>query len=381
MRRRAFPGPHFVRPRPPKVKRYHFHRFLWIDLAPSNGYDVTIIPTRFVKSFMPSNAANPNAIELQRTLALWLETWQGAGVGDLPPIDLGDAERMANELNSVAVSLAAPANTAATRGTQTATPPRPTAPNTPSPTAPASPKPIAPRPSQPAPAPVTRPEPVEPPMPRAKKSDFAPAISATSALPMLTAQPPLPSDQRGPALEIIRHEVAGCIRCPQLASTRMQTVFGTGDADAKICFVGEAPGADEDKQGIPFVGRSGQLLTKIIEACGLTRETVFIANVLKCRPPNNRPPEPGEVSNCRGFLDRQLEIVRPEVIVCLGSVAAKCLLNTEVSIGKLRGKWHDYRGLQVYCTYHPAYLLRNPNAKRDVWEDMKVVMQRLGVTL
>lgn len=221
-------------------------------------------------------------------------------------------------------------------------------------------------------------------MPRAKKPAAVPELveaTASHALPLLTEQPPLPSEQRWPALEVIRHEVAGCIRCPQLASTRTQTVFGTGDANAKICFVGEAPGADEDAQGVPFIGRAGQLLTKIIEACQLTRDSVFIANVLKCRPPNNRTPEPGEVSNCRGFLDRQLEIVRPEVIVCLGSVAAKCLLNTEVSIGKLRGKWHDYRGLQVYCTYHPAYLLRNPNAKRDVWDDMKVVMQRLGVTL
>lgn len=222
-------------------------------------------------------------------------------------------------------------------------------------------------------------------MPRAKKPGPAPALFATEApalsLPVLTAQPLLPSDQRWPALEVIQREVAGCIRCPQLASTRTQTVFGTGDPNARICFVGEAPGADEDAQGVPFIGRAGQLLTKIIEACNLTRDSVFIANVLKCRPPNNRTPEPPEVSNCRGFLDRQLEIVRPEVIVCLGSVAAKCLLNTEVSIGKLRGKWHDYRGLPVYCTYHPAYLLRNPNAKRDVWEDMKVVMQRLGVTL
>ncbi len=221
-------------------------------------------------------------------------------------------------------------------------------------------------------------------MPRAKKPTVTPVLfetTATPALPLLSEDPPLPSEQRWPALEVIRHEVAGCIRCPQLASTRTQTVFGTGDANARICFVGEAPGADEDAQGVPFIGRAGQLLTKIIEACQLTRDSVFIANVLKCRPPNNRTPEPAEVSNCRGFLDRQLEIVRPEVIVCLGSVAAKCLLNTEVSIGKLRGKWHDYRGIAVYCTYHPAYLLRNPNAKRDVWEDMKVVMQRLGVTL
>jgi DNA polymerase len=331
---------------------------------------------------MPSDVANPNAIELQRTLALWLETWQSAGVADLPPIELADAERLAGELKAAAVAFAAPpANSKPAAAT---TPTRPTASNIPPPAVPPAPKSAAPLPPPRAPATTPRPEPMEPPMPRAKKLAAAPVLFETttpSSLPLLTEQPPLPSEQRWSALEVIRHEVAGCIRCPQLASTRTQTVFGTGDANARICFVGEAPGADEDAQGVPFIGRAGQLLTKIIEACQLTRDSVFIANVLKCRPPNNRTPEPGEVSNCRGFLDRQLEIVRPEVIVCLGSVAAKCLLNTEVSIGKLRGKWHDYRGIQVYCTYHPAYLLRNPNAKRDVWEDMKVVMARLGITL
>jgi uracil-DNA glycosylase family 4 len=329
---------------------------------------------------MPASSNNPDAVELQRTLALWLETWQGAGIGDLPPSIPDDAERMAADLKAAAVTFAAPLAAA-----KTSSPTSPKAPNSPSPLPPATPKPAAPMPPARPPAPPPRPEPVEPSIPRAKPTAPAPALFAKeappSALPVLTAQPPLPSEQRWPALEVIRHEVAGCIRCPQLASTRTQTVFGTGDANARICFVGEAPGADEDAQGVPFIGRAGQLLTKIIEACQLSRDSVFIANVLKCRPPNNRTPEAGEVTNCRGFLDRQLEIVRPEVIVCLGSVAAKCLLNTEVSIGKLRGKWHDYRGLQVYCTYHPAYLLRNPNAKRDVWEDMKVVMQRLGVTL
>jgi DNA polymerase len=182
-------------------------------------------------------------------------------------------------------------------------------------------------------------------------------------------------------LEIINQEVKPCTRCPELASTRIQTVFGVGDPNAKLCFIGEAPGADEDKKGEPFVGRAGQLLTKIIEACKLTRDDVYIANVLKCRPPDNRQPLPPEVANCRGFLDRQLEIIRPEVIVCLGTTASHCLLQSEISIGKLRHKWHDYRGLAVYCTYHPAYLLRNPAAKKDVWEDMKVVMARLGVSL
>ncbi len=330
---------------------------------------------------MPTNATNPEVIELQRTLALWLETWQGAGVSDLPPIDAPDAERMAAELKSAAVTFAAPH--AAPKLANASKPVNVAKPLSQVPVQPPPSKPVAtppPKAAQPAPRPAL----VQPPPSPAKKPAAVPALFetvATSSLPLLTEQPPLASEQRWPALEVIRHEVAGCIRCPQLASTRTQTVFGTGDANARICFVGEAPGADEDAQGIPFIGRAGQLLTKIIEACKLTRDSVFIANVLKCRPPNNRTPEPGEVSNCRGFLDRQLEIVRPEVIVCLGSVAAKCLLNTEVSIGKLRGKWHEYRGLQVYCTYHPAYLLRNPNAKRDVWDDMKVVLERLGVTL
>ncbi|MGC4003844.1 MAG: uracil-DNA glycosylase [Pirellulales bacterium] len=219
----------------------------------------------------------------------------------------------------------------------------------------------------------------QPPIPPTAQPTM-PIVEA-GGLSSLTASPEIPVAERAAALAIIQNEVAGCVRCDALASTRTQTVFGVGDPAARLCFVGEAPGADEDARGEPFVGRAGQLLTKIIEACRLTREQVYIANVLKCRPPNNRPPEPAEVVNCRGYLDRQLEIVRPETIVCLGATAAKCLLQTEVSIGKLRGRWHDYRGIAVYCTYHPAYLLRNPNAKKDVWEDMKVVMKRLGVSL
>ena len=152
-------------------------------------------------------------------------------------------------------------------------------------------------------------------------------------------------------------------------------------ASARICFFGEAPGADEDRQGEPFVGRAGQLLTKMIQACGLKREDVYILNVLKCRPPGNRNPLPDEVTNCRGYFERQLAIVRPEVICCLGAVAAKSLLCTEQSIGKLRGSFHDHRGTAVICTYHPAYLLRNPAAKVDAWEDLKMMMRRLGVEL
>ena len=183
------------------------------------------------------------------------------------------------------------------------------------------------------------------------------------------------------ALAVVQGEVAGCRRCSHLAEARTQTVFGVGNPAPRLCFVGEAPGADEDAQGEPFVGRAGQLLTKIIEACTLKRQDVYILNVLKCRPPGNRTPEEAEISNCRGYLERQLEILRPEVICCLGTTAAQALLNSMQTIGKLRKGEHAYQGVPVYCTYHPSYLLRNPAAKRDVWDDMKVVMRRLGIEL
>ena len=194
-------------------------------------------------------------------------------------------------------------------------------------------------------------------------------------------QPALPLDQRVAALNVLRDEVAGCTRCRELANTRKQTVFGVGNPQARLCFLGEAPGADEDAQGEPFVGRAGQLLNKIIEACTLKREDVYILNVLKCRPPDNRTPAPEEVTNCRGYLNRQLDIIRPEFICCLGAVAARTLLETESSMAKLRGRFYLYQGIEVLCTYHPAYLLRNPPAKKDVWEDMKLLMGRMGIQL
>lgn len=193
------------------------------------------------------------------------------------------------------------------------------------------------------------------------------------------SQPRIAPDQRPTALAVIEREVAACTRCRELADTRTQTVFGVGDPGARLCFVGEAPGADEDRQGEPFVGRAGQLLNKIIEACTLRREQVYILNAIKCRPPENRTPLPDELANCSGFLQRQLEILRPEFICCLGAVATRALLQTEASIGKLRGRFHDYRGSRVICTYHPAYLLRNPAAKRDVWQDMQMLMREMGI--
>ncbi len=205
--------------------------------------------------------------------------------------------------------------------------------------------------------------------------------SAVAAAARQPATPFVPAAPVGDSLAIVQQEVAGCTACHELATTRTQTVFGVGNPHARLCFLGEAPGADEDRQGEPFVGRAGQLLTKIIEACTLKRSDVYILNVLKCRPPGNRNPLPDEVANCRGFLDRQLALIQPEFICCLGAVAAHTLLETDTPIGRMRGKILLYRGIKVVCTYHPAYLLRNPAAKKDCWDDMKLLMRELGIQL
>ena len=177
----------------------------------------------------------------------------------------------------------------------------------------------------------------------------------------------------GDALVAIREDLGDCTRCKLHGLGRRQIVFGVGDPDADLMFIGEAPGADEDVQGEPFVGRAGQLLTKIIEAIGLRRQDVYIANLIKCRPPGNRNPEPDEVEQCEPFLLRQIDTIRPKVIVALGKCAAQSLLRTTDPISRLRGREHTYRGAILMPTYHPAYLLRNPSAKRDVWADMKRV--------
>ncbi|MGE5345268.1 MAG: uracil-DNA glycosylase [Acidithiobacillales bacterium] len=174
-------------------------------------------------------------------------------------------------------------------------------------------------------------------------------------------------------------EVASCRKCG-LGATRTQTVFSDGSPEARILFVGEAPGADEDAQGVPFVGRAGQLLTRMIEdGMGIPRKDVYICNVLKCRPPDNRNPEPSEISACRGYLETQIETIRPEVIVALGKFAAQFLLETEEGIMRLRGKWGDYRGIPVMPTFHPSFLLRQPEKKREAWEDLLRVLKRLGL--
>ena len=183
----------------------------------------------------------------------------------------------------------------------------------------------------------------------------------------------------------VRERVRVCTKCPHLASSRTQTVFGVGNPDAELMFIGEAPGVDEDKQGEPFVGRAGQLLTRIIETMGLAREKVYIANILKCRPDTspgsfgNRPPTPREMQTCRPYLVEQIDIIRPKVLVALGAVAVEGLLGTRGTMRELRGRWNSYNGTPLMITYHPAYLLRNqaPSEKRKVWEDMLQVLEKL----
>lgn len=212
------------------------------------------------------------------------------------------------------------------------------------------------------------------PMPKKKAAARAPATNSSSDSDTIEI-----SSAR--TLKVLQQEVAGCEACGELASTRTQTVFGVGDPKARLCFMGEAPGADEDRLGEPFVGRAGQLLTKMLEACKLSRDDVYILNVLKCRPPGNRNPAPEESRNCRRFLLRQLDLIDPEYICCLGAVAAQNFLETTTPIGKLRGAVHLHAGRKVVCTYHPAYLLRNPSAKKPAWDDLKMLMRELGVEL
>jgi len=198
------------------------------------------------------------------------------------------------------------------------------------------------------------------------------AIAVDDALPML-------KDKRA-ALAAIREEIGECTRC-RLHSGRNQLVFADGNPDADIMFVGEGPGADEDEQGLPFVGRAGQLLNNMITAMGIGREDVYIANVVKCRPPGNRTPEKDEAEICGGFLMRQIEAVDPKIVVALGATAAKYLLNTQDSMANLRGKIYDVAGTPLVVTYHPAYLLRDPRQKKEAWADLQMVMRYLGMPL
>ena len=210
------------------------------------------------------------------------------------------------------------------------------------------------------------------------------AVVEMPALPAGEVTPPTNDlELRRVELKLLAQRVSQCMRCPELASTRTQTVFGVGPIDPELCFIGVAPGADEDRQGEPFVGAAGQLLNRIISALGMKREEIYICNILRCRPPGNRQPQAAEANHCREWLEATLKLVGPRYIVCWGAVAAKNLLSTEMAIGKMRKKFHDYQGIPVLCTYHPSYVLRlegqaHQNAKREVWDDMKLLLTKMG---
>lgn len=235
-----------------------------------------------------------------------------------------------------------------------------------------------------APAPVLPPPPA-PPMPKAKEPTFVSPPAAAPAGPT----PPLDPAAKAAALAELRERVLACVKCPHLVAARKNVVFGVGNIHADLMFVGEAPGADEDEQGEPFVGAAGQLLNKIITATGLQREQVYIANILKCRPDTpgqasgNRKPTVAEMATCIPWLHRQIDLIQPKVLVALGATAVEGLLGKTVGITKLRGHWQTYRGIPLMPTYHPAYLLRNQalSEKRKVWEDMLQVMEKLGLPI
>lgn len=189
----------------------------------------------------------------------------------------------------------------------------------------------------------------------------------------------IPTDQRQSQLALIDDQVKQCQRCEILSRCRKHTVFGEGSPSPRFVFFGEGPGADEDQSGRPFVGRAGQLLTKMIQACTLRREDVYIMNTVKCRPPGNRNPEPNEIENCRDYYQRQLAILRPEYIVCLGAISSQELLQNKTSVGRMRGKLHRYFESKVVVTYHPAYLLRTPAAKKAAWDDLQMMMRDAGI--
>jgi DNA polymerase len=228
---------------------------------------------------------------------------------------------------------------------------------------------------------ATNPPPAAPPRaPAASPPPMAASLFEESGF----ETPPVPAADRPAILAACAAEVAQCTRCPHLASTRTQTVFGTGTPTARLMFIGEAPGADEDRIGQPFVGRAGQLLTDMItKGMGLRREDVYIANVLKCRPPDNRTPTTEEAANCSSYLDQQIAVIRPEFLCLLGKTAAIALLDIPETTGmrQLRKRWHRVKGIQTLVTYHPSYLLRTESAKKDAWEDLQILMKEMGLPI
>jgi uracil-DNA glycosylase len=213
------------------------------------------------------------------------------------------------------------------------------------------------------------------PLPRAK----AAAVSPQEELGEISTKPESAFADPAQGLRAIREDIGDCTRCRLAKQGRKQIVFGVGNPRAELMFIGEAPGADEDQQGEPFVGRAGQLLNNMIKAMGLRREDIYIANIIKCRPPGNRTPERDECETCSPFLMRQIATIRPKVLVALGAVAAKTLLAINAPMSELRGKWYDFRGTKLAVTYHPAFLLRDPRQKKEAWKDLQMVMKDLGL--
>ena len=220
----------------------------------------------------------------------------------------------------------------------------------------------------------------QPPPPILQANFFGeePTIKTRKGFQVPNAGAVVPAEERGSALEVIREEIGDCTRCA-LHAGRHTIVFGVGNPAARLMFVGEGPGADEDAQGLPFVGRAGQLLNNMIAAMGLKREDCYIANVVKCRPPGNRTPEPEEANTCSPFLFRQIDVVRPQVLVALGATAATYLLGARQPLAGLRGRVHAYRGMSLIVTYHPAFLLRDPRQKKETWADLQIAMKELGL--
>ncbi|MEM9368319.1 MAG: uracil-DNA glycosylase [Planctomycetota bacterium] len=210
--------------------------------------------------------------------------------------------------------------------------------------------------------------------PATRLEPVAKVVALAESYPM-----PLPVVDRQSRMEGLAESVQACTRCPELSRCRTQTVFGEGSLEPRFVFFGEGPGADEDRTGRPFVGRAGELLNKMITACRLRREDTYILNTVKCRPPGNRNPDASEIEQCREYYQQQLELLQPEYIVCLGAVAARTLLQTKLSVGRLRQRIHRYRDSKVIATYHPAYLLRNPDAKRAAWADLQMMLRDAGL--
>jgi DNA polymerase len=293
---------------------------------------------------MPYRPDDPNF-----ALVALLDHLRRSGVGFLPAADTTQVKALTAAWASTPAATDAPTIAEAAPARQTAVAPKTVA-SSPARTEPAS---------RLAPAPPSHP------------------VSLPTREPYATAK--LPADQRVELLQAIAANVSGCTRCEVLSCQRRQTVPGEGSAMARVCFMGEAPGAEEDATGRPFVGPAGQLLTKMIEACTFKREQVYILNTIKCRPPNNRNPEYAEIENCREYLEAQLEIIQPEYIVCLGLVAAQALLHTKLSVGRLRGQFHAYRDSKVVVTYHPSYLLREPAVKKAAWADLQFMLRDMGI--